>query len=668
MQLAGPGRSTVGEATHEAAPGLGPRTPYERTATIHQVFSAQAARTPLAIAVVSDAGFLTYAELELRSNRLAGYLGALGVGPGAAVGVAFDRSLHLPVALLGILKAGAAYVQLDLGYPYERLAFMCADAAVSVVLTAGSPADCLRRGGLRTIDLLDDAAAIEAVGDAVAIKAVCDSAAIEMVGDAGDALASETAVDRAPVRDEGADSLAYITYTSGSTGRPKGVAIEHRGVVRLVRGADYFAVAPGDAFLQFAPLAFDASTFDIWAPLLNGARLAVPRPGLLSMDELAASIDRFGVTTLFLTTSIFERLVDTPSARPRSLRRLFTGGEVASVAHMRRFRAAFPDCSLVAVYGPTENTTFSTWCEIDALEPNESVPIGRPIANSSAYVLDESLRPVPVGTVGELCVGGDGVARGYLNASEASAERFVPDPFAGETGARLYRTGDRARYRADGLLEFLGRSDDQVKVRGFRIELGEVETALRTHPGVATAAVVLAQRDSGKTLVAYVVAAPGACLGQRALREHLAEKLPPYMLPARIELLETLPVQANGKVDRQALLRLAANAPKPARSVAPTLHPSFASTLPPSFSGARTSGTSQRRVAEIWRTVLGAGADPGLDENFFDVGGDSLSLLSLHRRLQIELGVSLSITDLFTHTTIRKQAAFVERPRDPVAQ
>ena len=668
MQLAGPGRSTVGEATHEAAPGLGPRTPYERTATIHQVFSAQAARTPLAIAVVSDAGFLTYAELELRSNRLAGYLGALGVGPGAAVGVAFDRSLHLPVALLGILKAGAAYVPLDPGYPYERLAFMCADAAVSVVLTAGSPADCLRRGGLRTIDLLDDAAAIEAVGDAVAIKAVCDAAAIEMVGDAGDALASETAVDRAPVRDEGADSLAYITYTSGSTGRPKGVAIEHRGVVRLVRGADYFAVAPGDAFLQFAPLAFDASTFDIWAPLLNGARLAVPRPGLLSMDELAASIDRFGVTTLFLTTSIFERLVDTPSARPRSLRRLFTGGEVASVAHMRRFRAAFPDCSLVAVYGPTENTTFSTWCEIDALEPNESVPIGRPIANSSAYVLDESLRPVPVGTVGELCVGGDGVARGYLNASEASAERFVPDPFAGETGARLYRTGDRARYRADGLLEFLGRSDDQVKVRGFRIELGEVETALRTHPGVATAAVVLAQRDSGKTLVAYVVAAPGARTGERALREHLAEKLPPYMLPARIELLETLPVQANGKVDRQALVRLAANAPKPTRSFAPTLHPSFASTLPPSFSGARTSGTSQRRVAEIWRTVLGAGADPGLDENFFDVGGDSLSLLSLHRRLQIELGVSLSITDLFTHTTIRKQAAFVERPRDPVAQ
>ena len=596
--------------------GQGPRTRYERDSTVQDVFAAQAARSPEAPAVADAAGTWTYAELERRANRLARRLRAFGVAPGARVGVAFERSAHLPETLLAILKAGAAYVPLDVSYPGERLAFMCADAGVSLAITAGSAADGLP-DALPRLDLRADADAIAALDD-------------RPLSPAGSA-----------------DAIAYVTYTSGSTGRPKGVAVEHRGIVRLVRGADYVDISPADAFLHFAPLAFDASTFDIWAPLLNGALLAIPRPGLLAIEELVAAIDRFGVTTLFLTTSIFERLVDAQGARPRSLRTVLTGGEVASREHMLRFRAAYPQCRLVAVYGPTENTTFSTWCEIGALPPGESVPIGRAIANSSAYVLDEHLEPVDPGGTGELCVGGDGVARGYVNQPELSASRFVADPFSREPGARLYRTGDRARYRSDGSLEFLGRSDGQVKLRGFRVELGEIETALRAHPGVAAAAVVTAERGGEKALLAYVKLVPGARAQPGTLREHLARRLPPFMLPHQLEILDALPLRASGKIDREQLA---------ARSLAP-----------PNIVALRPGGSTQDAVATLWRGLLGAAGQAGLDVNFFDAGGDSLSLLSLHRQLQERFGVKFGVTDLFTQTTVRKQAAFVERLRNAQA-
>jgi amino acid adenylation domain-containing protein len=447
----------------------------------------------------------------------------------------------------------------------------------------------------------------------------------------------------------GQKSLAYIAYTSGSTGRPKGVAIEHRGVLRLVRGTDYVTIGPDDAFLHFAPLAFDASTFEIWAPLLNGARLAVPRAGLLGMEELSETIDRFGVTKMFLTTSLFQRFVDTPGARPTSLRHLLTGGEVASTAHMARFLQSLPRCRLSAVYGPTENTTFSTWCDISSQEAiGTSVPIGAPIANSSAYVLDAELQPVPPGASGELCVGGDGVARGYVNLPELTAERFVPDPFSADRSAKLYRTGDRARRRLDGMLEFLGRNDDQVKVRGYRIELGEIECALRRHPTVRDAAVVVAVRNGEKEIVAFVVAAPGARADHRDLRAHLTLTLPPYMLPHQILMLGELPLSPSGKVDRAALA---------AKRVGPE------PLAPPLLRDQSVVGL-ERTIGDIWSELLGC--ERALDENFFDAGGDSLRLLMLHARLRERLNCDVSVTDLFEQSTVRKLAAFVARSLMPV--
>jgi amino acid adenylation domain-containing protein len=579
--------------------GSGPRTPYERALSIDRIFAEIARLHPNACAIVSHDSRLTYDELDRGSNRIANALLARGVNPGAAVGVAFERSAKLPLVLLGILKTGAAYVPLDLSYPRDRIGWMIDDAGVSLVVTE----------------------------------------------DVADELLESRNEERPDVM-SGPSSLAYIIYTSGSTGRPKGVAVEHRGVVRLVRGADYVAIGPSDTFLHFAPLAFDASTFEIWAPLLNGGRLAVPRPGLLTMGELAHTIDFFGVTTMFLTTALFQRLVDTPFARPGALRTLLTGGEVASQSHMARFLQSFPDCRLVAVYGPTENTTFSTWCDISVSDTfGSSIPIGKPIANSTAFVLDTALQPLPIGVEGELCLGGDGVARGYVKRPDLTSERFVSHPLAGDPTARLYRTGDRARWRPDGLLEFLGRNDDQVKVRGFRIELGEVECVLREHAAVAEAAVVVTEHEDEKELVAHVVLRTERATDEQELRAWLRATLPAYMIPHRIVIRSELPLTPSGKVDRIALASAAAD---PARG--------GTSRSPSAIKGTRGL---ERTVAEIWREVLRCNVTPQLDENFFDAGGDSLRLLAVHSQLRERLGADVSVTDLFEHTTIRRLAVFL---------
>jgi amino acid adenylation domain-containing protein len=591
--------------------GTGVRTQFERESTIDELFTLQALELRHAPAVVGAERSVTYAELDRDSNRVANYLRSRGIEPGATVGVALERSVDLPTLLLGILKAGAAYVPLDPSYPRDRLLWMIEDAAVSFILA-------------------DERCARFPLTGAVS-------------ADVAEALSATS--DRRPAVTHGPTSLAYIMYTSGSTGRPKGVAIEHRGVVRLVRATDYAAIETSDTFLQFAPLAFDASTFEIWAPLLNGARLAVPRPGLHAMDELAHTMDRFGVTTMFLTTALFQRFVDESSARPRSMRHLLTGGEVASPSHMARFLQLFPRCRLSAVYGPTENTTFSTWCDLPSVEAiGTAVPIGKPIANSTAFVLDRELRLVQPGVVGELCVGGDGVGRGYLNLPQLTSERFVPDPFSNDRSARLYRTGDRARLRADGLLEFVGRDDDQVKVRGHRIELGEIECVFRSHRSVGAAAVVVAERDGQKEIVAHVILLSGAAVDERSLRAHLACTLPSYMLPHRIVIRTELPLSSSGKVDRQALAgdtarlaRRSNSAPVLVREARPVI--------------------LERTIAELWRELLGR--KPELDENFFDAGGDSLRLLTMHTRLREQLGADVKVTDLFEQSTIRKLAAFL---------
>jgi amino acid adenylation domain-containing protein len=606
-----------------AGPTLEPRQAalrtYERDATIAELFAAQAARTPAAVAVCSDRASLTFAELDRRSNRLANYLRLRGVVEKSTVGVAFERSIELPVALLGILRAGAAYVPLDTSYPPERFAFMIADSGMTAVVTENPICDEALYDGLAVVSVIDDATAI--------------------------AAQSPTA----PGVSCSASDLAYIAYTSGSTGRPKGVAVPGRGVVRLVRNVDYVDISAHDTFLHFAPLAFDASTFEVWAPLLNGARLAIPRPGLLSIADLGSSIEQLGVTTMFLTTSLFERLTDSGLPSFDGLRHLLTGGEVASPAHMRRFLERYPRCRLSAVYGPTENTTFSTWCDLPtAASIGDNVPIGQPIAHSTAYVVDERMERVPDGVAGELCVGGDGVARGYLNLDAITAERFVCDPFSDVPGARLYRTGDRARFRADGLLEFLGRSDDQVKIAGHRIELGEIDVALRAHPSLSDAAVVMCELGGEKALCAFVVPAAGCRFEEAPVREFLAQKLPRFMLPHRMCALEALPEHASGKLDRTALARLAAALDAKAPAATPGGNPKV-----------RRRVALQRTIADCWLELLGGDSEPDADTNFFDAGGDSLRLLTLHDRLQSILNVEFALVDMFDHTTIRKQTAFL---------
>jgi len=353
----------------------------------------------------------------------------------------------------------------------------------------------------------------------------------------------------------GPDRLAYVVYTSGSTGRPKGVMVEHRNVVRLVKDTDYCAFGPSEVFLQFAPISFDASTFEIWGALLNGSRLVIMPPALPSLEDLGRVIRKHGVTTLWLTAGLFHVMVEHRLDDLRPLRQLLAGGDVLSPWHVRQVLEKLPSLRLINGYGPTENTTF-TCCHTfggreEVLDP---VPIGRPISNTRVYVLDSALRAVPIGTAGELLIAGDGLARGYLNAPELTEAKFLTCMTAEGVTERLYRTGDQARFLQDGTLQFLGRTDNQIKLRGYRIELEEIEAVLRRHPSIRQVCVV-AERDGGsvKRLLAYCVPAANVTLSESALREHLQSALPQYMLPEAFVVLNSLPLTANGKVDREKL-------------------------------------------------------------------------------------------------------------------
>ncbi|HVG43851.1 MAG TPA: amino acid adenylation domain-containing protein, partial [Longimicrobium sp.] len=443
-------------------------------ATVDALFAQAAAAAPEAVALAWDGGRMTYAELDELANRLAHHLRRAGVAAGTRVGVCLERGPEMVVATLAALKAGGAYVPLDPAYPAERLAYMLADTAVPVLVTESRLAHRLPPHAARIVRVDADAAAI----------------AVEPP----DALAAGTDPEAA----------AYVMYTSGSTGRPKGVEVPHRAIVRLVRGQDYVSIDPSDVFLQLAPASFDAATLELWGPLLNGARLAIHPAGPTSVESIGRALAEHGVTVLWMTAALFQLVVEERIEILRGVRQLLAGGDVLSVPHVRRVLAELPETVLINGYGPTENTTF-TCCHRVAEAPRAGagIPVGRPIANTYVRVLDAGMQPVPVGVPGELYAGGAGLALGYLNRPELTAEKFVADPFA--AGARLYRTGDRVRWRGDGTLEFLGRVDTQVKIRGFRIEPGEVEAVLREQPGVREA-VVLAREDApgDRRLVAYV--------------------------------------------------------------------------------------------------------------------------------------------------------------------
>jgi amino acid adenylation domain-containing protein len=586
---------------------------YPATEGIPALFEAQAARTPEAIAVIEGECALTYAELNARANRLAHRLRRQGVGLETAVGICLTPGLDAIVGLLGILKAGGAYLPLDPGYPRERLAFMLEDAHVGALVT--------RR------DLLD---ALPSVPVPVVLL------------DGGPAIIEST---HDPAHETTADHLAYLMYTSGSTGQPKAVAVPQRAVTRLVLGTDYVTITPADVVAQASSLTFDAATFEVWGALLNGARLAVvPRETVLSPAAFAAAIERDGVTVLFLTTALFNVMAREAPSAFKGLRTLLFGGETASPECAAAVLAHEPPGRLLHVYGPTETTTFASWYLVQrAPVETTAIPIGRPIANTRIHLLDGHLNPVPVGVPGEIHIGGPGVARGYVGRPELTCDRFIPDPFSDQPGARLYRSGDLARYLPDGNIEFLGRLDDQVKIRGHRIEPGEVEAVLRRHPNVRDVAVLAREDAPGqKRLVAYVVQAERPPASPAELRGFLQGRLPSYMIPEHIVPLHALPLTPNGKADRHA--------------------------LPPPEDRGRGPGAAfveprdalEYQLQEIWEDLLGA--EPiGATDDFFDLGGHSLLAARLVEAIEAAVGRRVPLAALFERATIRHLAEAIRR-------
>lgn len=586
---------------------VGERSDYPREVPVAELFEAAAAKYSENVAVVCGENRLTYRELNQRANYLAHRLRRLGVGPETMVGLCVERSVEMIVALIAILKAGGAYVPFDAAYPEERLRFMIADTKTPVMIT---------QKAFQRLAEADPSVRIVFVED-----------------ENGES-------EEDPGAGAGARNLAYVMYTSGSTGRPKGVLVENRSIVRLVFATNYCEFGPEQTFLQFAPISFDASTLEIWGALLHGGKLVVMPPQASSLEEIERTIREHGVTTLWLTAGLFHLFIDERPEALRPLKQLLAGGDTLSAKHVRRALELLPEVRLINGYGPTEGTTF-TCCHAmkrgDAVP--DSVPIGRPITNTRVYILDEDLQPAAPGQEGELFAAGDGVARGYLNAPEASAEKFLPDPFSAEPEERMYRTGDFARWKDDGTVEFLGRKDGQTKILGHRIEAGEIESALMEHSAVRQACVSADADDSGaKRLVAYIVPEGETSLPAQDWKDFLRTKLPAYMVPAQYVTLNTLPLSANGKVDRSRLPRPTVQTGEPAQS-----------------RQGNDGNEIEQLVEEIWRKVLQV-ERVGLDDNFFDLGGDSLLLVAVHSQLQKRVGREIPVTDLFDQTTIRSLA------------
>ncbi|HKI05115.1 MAG TPA: amino acid adenylation domain-containing protein, partial [Thermoanaerobaculia bacterium] len=569
-------------------------TGYPREASLRELFRSQVERAPEAEALDFFGERLTYAELDARANRLARHLRAEGVGRESLVGVLLDRSADLIVTLLAVIKAGGAYLPLDPSHPADRLAWMLEDSGAALVVTR---------------ERLD--------GDAARIAAY-----------AGEDLAVETS----------ADDLAYVMYTSGSTGRPKGVAIPQRAIARLLFETDYVALGPDERIAHLSNVSFDAATFEIWGALLHGGCVVgIAREVALNPGKLAAAVAKKRISAMFLTTALFQQVVREAPEAFSGLRHLLFGGEACDPRIVRAALEKSAPGRLLHVYGPTESTTFAAWHRVEEVAPGaSSVPIGGPLANTTLYVLDRRLQPAPVGVAGELYIGGDGLARGYWNRPELTAERFVPNPFghlAGKAGSRLYRTGDLVRFLPGGAVDFLGRADHQVKVRGFRIELGEVEAALAAHPAVREA-VVAAPREEGaggsRRLVAYVTGDPAP--DARELRAFLSAALPDYMVPSVFVPLAALPLTPNGKVDRRALPDPEGPAGDADAYVAP-----------------RTP--VEEILAGLWMEVLGAGRVGVLDD-FFELGGHSLLATRLVSRIRRTFGSELALAELFEAPTV----------------
>jgi amino acid adenylation domain-containing protein len=631
-------------------------------ATVDRLIAAQAARTPEAVAVESGAAGgapLSYRELLARSSRLARRLARLGVGPEAVVGLAAERSPEVVVGMLAVWLAGGAYLPLDPGYPEERLAWMLADARVGVLLTQKALAARWQAlPGAPRLVLLDEEEALEPAAASEASEEAPESTAAPEAPPAPvRALSGSPPQPLAPLPTlKGGrgrhlpNAAAYVIYTSGSTGRPKGVVVEHRSLAAYALGAAAnYGLGPGGRVLQFASISFDTSAEEIFPALASGATLVLRPPGMIdSPARFVAELGRLGITFLDLPTAYWHELAAALGPEgltlPATLARVVIGGERALAERLALWRQAAGPVVLTNSYGPTEATIVAARAELTG-GPLAEVPLGRPIPGARAYVVDRRLQPAPPGVAGELLIGGVGLARGYLGRPGATAAAFVPDPWGGEPGGRLYRSGDRVRCRPGGVLEYLGRLDQQVKIRGFRVEPGEVESALAGHPELRAAAVVARPEGgagSAPRLVAYAVAAdPERPPTTSDLHRHLAAKLPEHMLPAAFVLLPELPATPSGKLDRAALPAPEGARPRLAREYVPPASP------------------VEEALAAIWAEVLGL-ERVGVEDNFFELGGHSLLATQVVAKVRERLQVELQLIALFQMPTIEQLAVTVE--------
>jgi amino acid adenylation domain-containing protein len=581
-------------------------------ACVHELVAAQAARTPGAAALADADGEVAYAELEARANRLAHHLRHAGVAPEVRVGVCLEPGAELVTALLAVLKAGGAYVPLDPAYPAERLGQVLADSGAALVLATRESLGRLPAGAAARVVCLDAEAA---------------------------AVAERPA--HPPESGVHASTLAYVVYTSGSTGRPKGVAVTHGGVVNLALAqAGLFGCGPGERVLQFASTAFDASVSEIFVTLVSGGTLHLPRGARDVLAEgLGSALTEAGITSVTLPPAVLSSLP--AGVRLPRLHTLVAAGEALAPGLVERY-AGRADRMLNA-YGPSEVTVCATVSRPLAPLAAGRVPIGRPIANTRVYVLDAGMRLVPVGVPGELFIAGAGVARGYLGRAALTAERFLPDPFSARGGERLYRSGDRVRWGADGELEFLGRLDDQVKLRGYRIEPGEVEAVLRTHPGVRECVVLVEDGAVERRLAAYVVPGGGESPGAATLRAYLADRLPEYMVPASLVVLERLPLTPSGKLDRRSLAAAGAG-PGPGQAE----------------KDAAPCTPTEALVCQVWAESLDLPrVQP--DDNFFELGGHSLSATVVMSQIAEALPhLDLPLRILFDHPTVAALAEVID--------
>ncbi|HEX3586840.1 MAG TPA: amino acid adenylation domain-containing protein, partial [Candidatus Angelobacter sp.] len=578
---------------------------------VQKLFEQQAKSSPDAVALLFQGQSLTYRQLNRRANQLARTLLEAGAGREARVGVCAERGPELVIGLLAILKAGAAYLPLDPGYPAGALSSMLQDARAELVLSQ-----------MKFLDVLSFHQ-----GSVIPLEHAWDDENSEL--------------DKNPPVLSHIQNLAYVMFTSGSTGKPKGAMITHEAIVRLVINTDYVQVRPSDRMAHISTPTFDAATFEIWGALLNGATLlAIPKEIAIHPQLLARELEEKNASTMFLTTALFNHIAREAPRAFHGLRAVLFGGELADPQWPRQVLQAAPPASLLNVYGPTETTTFATWFEIKKVE-TDSLPIGQPIKNTKAFVLDESYGLVPVGMAGELYLGGPGLARGYANQPELTAERFIPDPYCDDPGERLYRTGDLVKRREDGAIEFVGRRDHQIKLRGFRVELGEIEAALNRHEAVAESCVLLwGETSEEKRLAAYVVVKEET--GERQLRDYLQQHIASYSVPASFTFLQELPLTANGKVNRRVL-----PAPHSGRESSSVVLP-------------RTP--VEEKLAQVWSDVLKLD-QVSVEDSFFDLGGHSLLATQLMSRIRQEFAIELPLRLLFESPTIAGLALRMEEDK-----